>query len=125
MIDLVVVHIHDGKRVDIVTLALRLGAGGFRLLDSGEAERQVRSGRWAVRIVEQRERHPPIRHAAFRVSLDDLLEDFLGGAIPKRVLIAHGAIEATLRHLVARRLEVYATKLLVHIVLRTQRLRCR
>jgi hypothetical protein len=49
---LVVVDIHDRQSVDEVALALRLGARGFRRLNSGKAERQVGRRRRIVRIVE-------------------------------------------------------------------------
>jgi hypothetical protein len=38
------------------------------------------------------------------------------------VLVTHPAIEAALRHLVARRLEVHAAKLVIGLALRDQRL---
>jgi hypothetical protein len=41
------------------------------------------------------------------------------------VLVAHGAIEASLRHVVARGFKVHLTELLIYIVLRKQRQRCR
>ena len=114
---LVVVGIHQHQRVDVVTLALGLGADLLGLLDRGKTEWQVGRGDGGMRIVEQRQRDAPIRHAAFRIGLGDLLEDLLGGAVPKRVLIAHGAVEAALRHLVARRLEMNIAELLVGFAL--------
>ena len=41
---LVEVDIHHRQRVDVVALALGLGAGRFRLLDRGEAERKLGAG---------------------------------------------------------------------------------
>jgi hypothetical protein len=66
------------QSVDVVALARRLGACGFRRLNSGEAERQVRRGRRVVRIVEQSQRNAPIGNDALRIGLQRLLEYFLG-----------------------------------------------
>ena len=52
MSGLVVVDIHDRQSVDVVALALRLGARGLRRLNGGKAERQVGRRRRVVRIVE-------------------------------------------------------------------------
>ena len=74
-------------------------------------------------IVEQGQRDAPLRDGAGRIGLQRLLEDLLGGEVPVRVLVAHGAIEAALRHLVARGLEVHAAELLIDVALGDQRLR--
>src|SRR5262249_44574323 len=60
--------VHDGERVDVVALALRLGADGLGLLDGRKPEREIRRRRRAVRIVEQRQRDAPEGHAAFATS---------------------------------------------------------
>jgi len=62
---------------------LRLGADGLGLLDGRKPERQIRRRRRAVRIAEQRQRDAPEGHAAFRIGLRDILEYFLGLAIPE------------------------------------------
>jgi hypothetical protein len=83
VVDLVVIDVHDGERVDIVALALRLGADGLGLLDGRKPEREIRRRRRAVRIVEQRQRDAPEGHAAFGIGLRDILEYFPGLAIPE------------------------------------------
>ena len=72
-----------------------------------------------MRVVHQRERDAPICHGACGISLDGLLKDLLGIGVPEGVLIAHAAIEATLRNVVAGGLEVHVAELLIDIVLRT------
>ncbi len=123
MAELVVVGVHQQQRVDVVALALGLGAHRLGLLDRGEAGREVGRRDRVMRIVEQRERDAPLRHGAGRIGLQRLLEDLLRVEVPERVLIAHGAIEAALRHLVARGLEVHAAELLIDVALGDQRLR--
>ena len=44
VIDLVVFDVHDGKRVDVVALALRLGADRLGLFDGREPEREIGAG---------------------------------------------------------------------------------
>jgi len=83
VVDLVVIDVHDGERVDVVALALRLGADGLGLLDGRKPEREIRRRRRAVRIVEQRQRDAPEGHAAFGIGLRDILEYLLGLAIPE------------------------------------------
>jgi hypothetical protein len=75
-----------------------------------------------VRVVHQRERDAPISHGASRVGLDGLLKDFLGVDVPIGVLIAHAAVEAPLRHFVARGLELHVAELLIDTALGDQRL---
>ena len=123
MAELVVVGVHQHQRVDVVALALGLGAHRLGLLDGGEAGREVGLRDRVVRIVEQRERDAPLRHGAGRVGLQRLLEDLLRLEVPVGVLIAHAAVEAALRHLVARGLEVNAAELLIDVALGDQRLR--
>ena len=120
--ELVVVGVHHHQRVDVVALALGLGVHRLGLLDRGEAGREVRLRDRVVRIVHQRERDAPMRHGAGRVGLQGLLEDLLRVEVPVRVLIAHGAVEAALRDLVARGLEVHVAELLIDVALRDQRL---
>src|SRR5262249_5221995 len=101
-----------------VALALRLGADGLGLLDGRKPKREVRRRRRAVGIVEQRQRDAPKGHAAFRIGLRDILEYFLGLAIPERMLVSHPSIEAALRGLVARRHEMDGAKSLIRFILR-------
>ena len=116
--ELVVIGIHQHQRVDVVALALGLGADRLGLLDGREAGREVGPRDRVMRVVEQRERDAPLRHGAGRVGLQRLLEDLLRGEVPEGVLIAHPAVEAALRDLVARGLEMYAAELLVDVALR-------
>src|SRR5262249_306261 len=83
VVDLVVIDVHDGERVDVVALALRLGADGLGLLYGRKPEREIRRRRRALRIVDHRHRYAPEGHAAFRIGLRDLLEYFPGLAIPE------------------------------------------
>ena len=50
VIDFVVVGVHDRKRVDVVALALRLGADALSLGDRGGAFGEILRGRRDVRI---------------------------------------------------------------------------
>jgi len=59
---------------------------------------------------------------AFGIGLDGLLEDFLGFAVPKRMLVAHGPVEASLGGLVARRREMDVAEPRVGLVLAEGRL---
>ena len=77
--ELVVIGVHQHQRVDVVALALGLGAHLLGLLDGGEAGREVGPRDRAVRIVEQGQRDAPVRHGAGRIGLQHLLEDLLGG----------------------------------------------
>jgi len=117
MIDLVEVGVERGHRADEIALALRLRADRLALLDRREAERKVADGRRRVRIVEKAQRNAPIGHAAIRIGLEHLLEEFLRLAIPERMLVSHGAIKAPLCNLVAGRLEMDGAKSLVGFVL--------
>src|SRR6202035_4420615 len=111
VLDLVVVGVEQRQRIDEVALALALGADRLRLLDGGERRREVRLRRLAVRIVPQAERDTPIRDGAIGVGMKRLLEDFLRLLVPERMLVAHGAIEAALRRLVARGREMHEAEL--------------
>ena len=73
---LVVVNIHHRQRVDVVALALGLGASGLCLLDRRKPERKIGRRYRAVRIVEQRQRDTPIGDGAFRIGLDRLPRRF-------------------------------------------------
>jgi hypothetical protein len=59
-----------------------------------------------------------VGHGAIRVGFGHLLEDLLGGAVPERMLIAHRAIEAPLRGLVAADGEMHVAELLLATALR-------
>ena len=73
-----------------------------------------------MRIIQKRERHPPVGHTALRIGLGHLLEDFLGLAVPEGVLIAHRAVEAALRNLVTGGLEMNRAESLIRFLLRTR-----
>ena len=111
MVDLLVVGIHDGKRVDVVALALRLGADALALGDRGGALGEILRRRRDVGIQQQAERDAPIGDAAFGIGLQRILEDFLRGAVPERMLIEHAAVEKLLRFRLARRLEMNLAEL--------------
>jgi hypothetical protein len=111
--ELVVVDVHQGECIDVVALPFGLGADRLRLLNRGETRREIGRGDRPMRIVELRQRNAPIGHTAFGIGLRRLLEDLAPGAIPERMLIAHAAVEAALRDLVARRLEMHLAELLV------------
>src|SRR5712664_656306 len=53
MIDLLVVEIHDPERVEVVALALSLGADALSLCDRGSALGEVLCGRRRVGIPQQ------------------------------------------------------------------------
>ena len=118
MAELVVVGVHQQERIDVVALALGLGAHCLGLLDRGETGCEVGLRDSIMRIIEEGQRDAPLGHGAGRVGLQNLLEDVLSGEVPIRVLIAHGPVEAALRRVVARGLEVNAAELLVDVALR-------
>ena len=122
MRDLVVIGIEHRQRVDEIALAFGLGADRLRLLDGGKPEREIGGGRRVMRVVEQAQRDAPIRDAAFGIGLERLLEDLLGFAVPERMLVAHGAVEAPLRGLVARGREMNGAEPLVGLFLAEGRL---
>src|SRR5258706_4500050 len=97
MIDFVEVGIERGQRIDEITLALSLRADRLALLDCRKAERKIADGRRRMRIVQEAQRNAPIGDAAVRVGLEHLLEYALRLAVPERMLVTHGAIEAPLR----------------------------
>src|SRR5262245_33855894 len=101
MIDFVVIGIEGGHRIDEIALALRLGADRLALLDRRKPKREVPHWRRGVRVIEKAQRDPPIGNAAVGIRLEYLLEQLLRLSIPERMLVAHGSIEAALRHLVA------------------------
>src|SRR5262249_38434731 len=103
---LVVVGIEDAKSIDKIALALRVGSYRLGFLDCGEPERKVRRRRWVMRIVEIAERNAPVGNAALRVGFDDLFEYAPGFAVPEGMLVAHGAVEPSLRDFIARRRKV-------------------
>jgi hypothetical protein len=123
MTELVIVGVHQHQRVDVVALALGHGAHCLGLLNGRKAGREVGLRDRIMGIVEQGQRDAPLRDGAGRIGFQRLLEDLLGGPVPVRVLIAHGPIEAALRHLVARGLEVHAAELLIDVALGDQRVR--
>ena len=123
--NLVVIGVHDGKGIDVIALALRLGADRLALLNGGKAERKVRCRRRSMRVVEQAQRDAPIGDPAFGIGLEDILEYLLGRLVPERMLVAHAAIEASLRRLVARGGEMNGAKSLVGLFLAESRRRSR
>ena len=66
---LLVIGVHDPKRIQIVTLTLGLGTDALALLNCGEPERKIGRGRWSVRVVKQAERNTPLGDATFGVGL--------------------------------------------------------
>src|SRR6476469_9774370 len=122
MRDLVVIGVVDRQRVDEIALTFGLSADRLRLLDGGKAERKIGGGRWVMWIVKQAQRDAPVRDAAFGIGLECLLEDLLGFAVPERMLVAHGAVEASLRGLVARGREMDVAEPRVGLVLAERRL---
>ena len=70
-----------------------------------------------MRIEEKAERDSPIGDGALGVGRKRLLENLFGLAIPEGMLVAHGTVEAPLRHLVARSLEVNGSELRLALVL--------
>ena len=113
MIDLVVVGVHDAERVEIVALALGLGADALRLRDRGGALGEILRRRRDVWIPQQAQRDAPIGDAAFGIGLQHILEDLLRGAVPERMLVQHAAVEKLLRFRFARCLEMHLAELVV------------
>ncbi len=93
MVELVVIAEEGAEGLEIVALALRLGAERQALLDRGEAVLQHRGGRRRVRIAEPGKRQAPMRHRAGGVELQRLVERVDCRAMPERVLIGHAKIE--------------------------------
>ena len=118
ILDLVVVGIEHGERVDVVALALALGADRLGLLDRRERRREIRRRRREMRVVPQTQRNAPIGDGARGIRLERILEDVARGLVPERMLVAHGAVEAPLRRLVARGGEMHHAELLVRFLLR-------
>ncbi len=83
MPDFVVIDIHDGEGIDVVALALGLGADRLGFLDGRETERKVGRRYRAVRIVEQRERNAPMGDGAVSIGFQRLLEHLLGLPVPE------------------------------------------
>ena len=109
MINLVVVGIERGHRIDEIALALRLRANRLALLDRCKAKRKVVDRRRGVRIVEKAQGNAPIRDTTGGIGLEHFLVKLLRLAIPERMLVTHGAIEAPLRNISAGRLEMNGT----------------
>jgi hypothetical protein len=120
----IVILVHGEQGIDVVTLALRLGAERATLFQCSEPRREILRRRLNVRIVEKAERDAPIRHSACRIGRKHLLEKLLGLAVPERMLVAHGAIEAPLRDLAARGGKVDPAESLVAGILGEDRLGC-
>jgi len=93
MTELVVADINDGQRVDVIALALGLGADTLCFCDDGGALREVLCGRRDVRIPQEAQRDAPIGDAALGIGLQYVFECFLRRAVPKRMLIQHSAVE--------------------------------
>jgi hypothetical protein len=101
VIELVVVGVERAERGDEFVFARRLRTDGLGLLNGREALGQIAGGRHAERIEQQALPDTPIGDGAFGVGLEHFLENLFGGAVPERVLVAHAAIKATLRDLIA------------------------
>jgi hypothetical protein len=112
-----VVRIEDEQGVDVVPLALRLGAERLALLQRRETEREVVLRRRDVRVHQGAERDAPVGDGAAGIGLERLAEDLRRLAVPERVLVAHGAVEPPLRRVVARRIEVNRSESPVAVVL--------
>ena len=121
VIELLVVGVHDRERVDIVALALRLGADALALRNGGGAVGEILRRRRHVRVPEQAQRNAPIGDAAFGIGLQHILKRLLRCAVPERMLVQHRAIEKLLRLRLAGGLETDVSKLLA--VLREHGLR--
>ena len=113
MIDLVIVGVHDGKRVDVVALALCLGADALALGDRGGAFGEILRRRRHVGIQQQAQRDAPIGDAACGIGLEHIFEYMLRRAVPERMLIQHRAIEELLRFRRARGFEMHLAELVV------------
>jgi hypothetical protein len=101
VVDLVVVGVERGQRSDELVLARRLRADGLGLLKRGKPLLQICRQRRTERVEQQAHRDAPIGDGALRIGLERILENLLRSAIPERVLVAHAAVEAALRGLVA------------------------
>ncbi len=93
VIDLVVVGVHDAEGREVVALALGLGADARSFHQRGRTLGQVLRCRHGMGIPQQAKRDAPIGDGALGIGLQRLLEGFLRGAIPERVLIKHAAVE--------------------------------
>ena len=107
------VGVHDGERVDVVALTLRLGGDALALVNRGGAFREILRGRRDVGIPEQAKCNAPIGNAALGIGFQNILERLLRCAVPERVLVQHGAVELFLRFGCARCFEMHLAKLLV------------
>jgi hypothetical protein len=113
VIDLFVIGVHGAQCREVVALALRLGADAFRFLQRSSTLGEVLHRRHAMGIPQQAERDAPIGDGALGIGLQHILEGFLRGAIPERVLIEHAAVEQLLRFRLARCLEMHLAQLVV------------
>src|SRR5258705_12645327 len=102
---LVVIRVEDGKGIDVIALALRLGADRLCVLNGSKAEWKIRSRRRGMRIEEQAQGDAPIGDPAFRSGLQHILEYLLGRRVPERRRVSHASVEPLLRSLVACRRE--------------------
>ena len=101
MIDRVVVGLHCGNSIDIISLALRFCTQGLTFFDSPKTERKVFLRRPRMRIVQVTKRDAPISYRTVRICLEHIVERPLSRAIPERMLIEHAAVEQFLRGRVA------------------------
>jgi hypothetical protein len=120
--DLVVIGVENGKGIDVITFALRLGTNRLSLLNGSKSERKIRCRRWSMRIIEQAQSDAPIGNPTFRIGLEDILKYLLGRLIPERVLVSHATIKPSLRSLVARGVEMNGAESLVGLFLTQGRL---
>src|SRR5260370_303213 len=77
MIDLVVIGVHGAERIEVVALALSLGADALSLGDRGSTLGEILRRRRRVRIPQQAYCDAPIGDPAFRICLQHLLEHSL------------------------------------------------
>ena len=113
MINLVVIGIEEGERVDVVALALGLRAEGLAGFDRCRAFGEVLCRRGHVGIFQGAQRDSPIGDAAFGVSLQRLFEGAPRSPIPEGVLIEHPTIEKLLCLRITGGLEMDLAELLL------------
>jgi hypothetical protein len=77
VIDLFVLGVHDGKRIDIVTLALAFGPDALSLVNRSGALGEILGGRRDVRIEQETQRNSPIGNAALGIGLQHVFKCFL------------------------------------------------
>src|SRR5262249_35085948 len=87
--NLVVIGIEGQQSIDIVALAPGLGADRSGFLQGGEPKSKILLGWGNMWVLHKGERNSPIGDGAFGIGLERLLKNFLGWAVPERMLIPH------------------------------------